>query len=58
MFTVAAAYALVGKICVANGGWGPVPVSEPAPAAPATGTGAAPTGARRASTRGCASAPA
>jgi O-antigen ligase len=36
VFTVAAGYALVGKICVANGGWGALPESEPAPTAPAT----------------------
>ena len=32
VFTLATAYALVGKICVANGAWGPAPQSEaPAP---------------------------
>ncbi len=36
VFTVAVGYALVGKICVANGGWALVPVSEPAPTPPTT----------------------
>ncbi len=35
LFTLGASYALVGKICLASGGWGPVPVSEPASAVPA-----------------------
>ena len=29
VFTLGASYALVGKICLANGGWGEVPVAEP-----------------------------
>ncbi len=29
LFTLGASYALVGKICVANGGWAVIPVSEP-----------------------------
>ena len=37
VFTIAAGYALVGKICVANGGWALVPGGESAPTAPATG---------------------
>ena len=37
VFTLATAYALVGKICVANGAWGPAaatPEPEPAPTGP------------------------
>lgn len=30
VFTLGASYALVGKICVANGAWGEVPASDPA----------------------------
>jgi len=32
VFTLGASFALVGKICVANGAWGEVPESEPLPA--------------------------
>ncbi|HUM09603.1 MAG TPA: hypothetical protein VLT82_01515 [Myxococcaceae bacterium] len=29
LFTLCASYAVVGKICLANGGWGPIPASVP-----------------------------
>lgn len=36
LFTVCTAYALAGKICLANGGWGPAPVTATVPSPPAT----------------------